>query len=60
MCWILYVTCTDKSAIKNEIIPNEQLPEQIHKPIISKLENTKYTDLIKTIFGMLIYQICNQ
>ena len=33
---------------------NEQLAEELHKPIIKKLKKDKYTQHSKTIFGVLI------
>ena len=46
-------------ATKNKNMPNQQLAEELHKPIIRKYKNAKYTHLLKTIFGMLILQICS-
>ena len=39
---------------KSTIMPNQQLAEELHKPVIRKIEKLKYTHLIKTIFGELI------
>ena len=41
-------------AVKNEIISNKQLVEEIHKPIIRKYEKKKYIHLSHTIFGAQI------
>ena len=35
------VTRADKSAIKSEIMPNQQLAEELHNPIIRKLKKRK-------------------
>ena len=56
--------CFDKkstgSGIKNEIKQNQQqLAEELHKPIIRKLKKKKYIHYLKTIFVVLILQICN-
>ena len=32
-------------AIKIEIMPNQQLPEELHKPIIRKIENDDLADM---------------
>ena len=52
-----------KSAIKQNQRPlnlaTQQLAEELHKPIITKLKKEKYIHYIKTIFGVLIMQICN-
>ena len=42
-----------KSAIKS-IPQNEQLAEELHKPIIKKCFKKKYIQHSKTIFGVLI------
>ena len=49
------VTLANKSAIKS-IPQNEQLAEEIHKPIIKK---GKYIQYSKIIFGLPIWHICN-
>ena len=47
-------------AIKSEIMSNQQLPKELHKFFLPKsLKNVKDTHLLKTIFGLLILQICN-
>ena len=43
----------NKSAIKS-IPQSEQLPEELHKPIIRKFKKEKYIQHLKTIFGVLI------
>ena len=40
-------TLANKSAIKS--MPNQQLADELHKPVLH----------IKTIFGVLIWLICN-
>ena len=50
------VTRATKSAIKREIMPNQQLAEEFHKPIIN-LKKEKYNYLLKTIFGVPNLQI---
>ena len=51
------------SAVKSEIIPNQYSLdfEQLHKTITIKFEKRKVTkyNLLKTIFRVLIYPICN-
>ena len=43
------------SGIKNEIKENQQLPNELHKPIIRKFKKKKkYILLLKTIFEVLI------
>ena len=44
-----------KSAIKQ----NQQLTKELHEPIIRKFEKQKYIQVLKTIFKVLILQICN-
>ena len=48
------VTRANKSAIKSKIVSNRQLAEELHKHIIKKFENRRYTHHIKTIFEVLI------
>ena len=45
------------SGIKS--IPNKQIADKLHKPIIKKIKRKKYILHLKTIFGILILQICN-
>ena len=33
-------------AVKNEVVPNQELVEESHKPIIRKWKNKKYTHLV--------------
>ena len=47
------VTIANKSAIKS-IPQNEQLVEELHKPIIRKFKKGKYIQHSKTIFGLQI------
>ena len=44
-------------AVKSETKSNQELAEEIHKPIIRKIEKQKYTHLLKIIFG--IYNVKN-
>ena len=37
---------TSGATIKNEIISNKELAEELHKPIIRKFEKEKYTHLL--------------
>ena len=43
----------------NSVPQNEQLAEELHKPIIKKLKKRKYIQHSKTIFGLQIWQIYN-
>ena len=52
------VTLANKSAIKSKP-QNEQLAEEIHKPIIRKYKKVKYIQHSRTIFELQIWQICN-
>ena len=46
--------------LANKSIPqNEQLAEELHKPIIRKFKKGKYIQHSKTIFGLQIWQISN-
>ena len=47
------VTLANKSAIKS-VPQNEQLVEELHKPITRKLKKGKYIQHSKTIFGLQI------
>ena len=38
------------SGIKKENISDQQLVEELHKPIIKKFKKKKYTQLLQTIF----------
>ena len=48
-----------KKSTGSGIKQNEQLTEEIHKPIIRKLKKGKYIHHLKAIFGVLILQTCN-
>ena len=53
-------TETSGGGIKNEIMSNKELAEELHKPIIRKLKKKqKYTHLLKIRFEVLILLICN-
>ena len=47
------------SGIKNQITQNWQLAEEVHKPVIKTFKKEKFIHHLKTIFGVLILQICN-
>ena len=42
-----------------KFIQNQQLTNEIHKPIIRNFKKRKYIHHLKTIFGGLILQISN-
>ena len=42
------------SGIKNEIKQNQQLTNELHKPIIKILKKEKFIHHLKTIFGVQI------
>ena len=46
-------------AIKSKIKQNEELTKELHKPLLENLRNEKCTDLLKTMFVVLISQICS-
>ena len=46
-------------AVNSGIMSNQELAEKLHKQVILKLENEKYTHLLKTIFGVLVLPMCN-
>ena len=46
------------SSVNNKIKQNEQLAEELHKPIIKKFKRRKLYSSLKTMFGVLILQIC--
>ena len=50
---------TSGGAIKNEIISNKELVEQLQKPITRKLKKRKVDSFLQTIFTVQILQICN-
>ena len=45
---------TSDGAVTSEVMLNQELAEELHKPNIRK-----YTHLLKTIFGVPILLICN-
>ena len=47
------------SGIKNQITQNQQLAEEVHKPVIKTFKKEKFIYHLKTIFGVLILQMCN-
>ena len=48
-----------KFAVNNKIKQNKQLAETLHKPIIPQFKKRKVFLLLKTIFGVLAWLICN-
>ena len=48
-------TDANKSAFNNE-----RLAEELHKPIIKKLRKDLFIQDLETIFGVLIWLICNK
>ena len=64
MWWISTGTCFnglyffDKkvsgSGIESKIIPNKELAQELHKPIIRHFNKKKHTDLLLTIFVVQI------
>ena len=49
---------SSNSSIKNEIVSNKELAEELYKSIITKIVNKeKYTQLLQTIFGAQIKQL---
>ena len=59
---MLYTFLDKKSKGSGVNIPlefNEQLAEELHKPIIIKFKKEKFILDLKTIFAELIYLICN-
>ena len=44
-------------AIKKKILQNEELAEELHRPIIRKFEKRKVHSSLREIFRMLILQI---
>ena len=47
------------SGIKNKIKQNQQLTEELHKPILNDLKRDKFMHHIETQYGLLIKQICS-
>ena len=47
------------SGVNNEIKQNQQLTEELNKPIIKKFKKEEFILHSKTIFGVLIQLICN-
>ena len=56
LLWFIIFFCkkTSGSGVNNEIKQNEQLAEELHKPIIKKLKKEEFILSLKTIFGVLI------
>ena len=47
------------NAVKSEIMSNQLLDEELHKPIIRKFEIRNAYSAFNKIFGVLILHICN-
>ena len=47
------------SGANNEIKQNQQLAEELQKPIIKKIFKKEFNLYLNTIFGVLIELICN-
>ena len=45
---------SSRGAVKSEIMPNQELAEELHKPRIRKFEKRKAYSSLKTIFWVLI------
>ena len=54
MVYNFFYKKTSGSGVNNEIKQNEQLAEELHKPIIKKLKKEEFILYLKTIFGVLI------
>ena len=51
---------TASGAIKNEIMSNKELAEELHKhQLLGNFKKEKYTHLLYIIFEVLILLICN-
>ena len=59
MVYKLHDKRSSGSGVKSEIIPNQELAEELHKPVIRKFEKRKIYPSSKTIFAVPILQICN-
>ena len=59
--WFIIVFIKEPSCItvKNEIISNKELAEELDKPIIKKFQKGKVHSYLQTISETLIQQICN-
>ena len=55
------VSLADKSAKGSGVATqqNEELPEELYKPILKKIKKEEFILDLKIIFGVLIYLICN-
>ena len=49
----------DKKSKGSGVMPNQQLANQLHQPIIKKLKKDEFTLRLNTIFGVQIYLIGN-
>ena len=46
-------------SVKSEIMSNKELADELHKLVIRKFKNEKYTYPLKILFGLLILPTCN-
>ena len=53
------VACVDKFTIKSNFTVNQHLADELHKPIIKKIEKRKVYSSYKDNIWVLILQICN-
>ena len=50
----------DKKSSDGDVLQNQELKEELQKPMIKKFEKQKvHSSFIDSIWGVLIYQICN-
>ena len=56
LLWLPFflIKTTSGSGINNKIRQNQQLAEELHKPIIKNLKKEEFTLYLKATFGMLI------
>ena len=59
LLWFMDFLINNLQVCHIKSIPNKQLADQLHKPIIKKIKRKKYILHLKAIFGILILQICN-
>ena len=51
---IFLIKKTSGSGVNNKIRQNQELAEELHKPILNNLKKEEFTLYLKTTFGMLI------
>ena len=55
LLWFISFLIKNKSSgVNNDINENEELAQELHKPIIKKFKKKKFIPHLKTIFGMMI------